>query len=200
MCKRPEKQFKYTERVSEAATVTQLLGAWRQGDEAALRELAELLQPELRRIASLQMSRERAGHTLQPTALVNELYLELLRGVAVDWKDRAHFLAVAVNVLRRILVEHARNRGAAKRGGGEAREELQDGMAAEPAPDEEILDLHRALEELEAMDKRAARVVELRYFGGLTEAETAEAMGVSLSTMKRDWEVARAWLGDRLRR
>jgi RNA polymerase sigma-70 factor, ECF subfamily len=140
------------------------------------------------------------GHTLQPTALVNELYLELLRGVAVDWKDRAHFLGVAAKVLRRVLVEHARSRGAAKRGGGEAPGELREGMATAPAADEELLDLHWALEELEAMDQRAARVVELRYFGGLTEAETAEAMGVSLSTMKRDWEVARAWLGDRLRR
>jgi len=179
--------------------VATLLSAWRKGDVAAGRDLIVLLQPELRRIAAHHMRGERPGHTLQPTALVNSLYLELMDGAAVDWQDRAHFLAVASNVLRRILVEHARRRNAAKRGGGAAGVELDDGAGAMAPPDDQTLDIHHALEELETMDARAGKVIELRYYGGLTESETAEVLGISVSTLRRDWEFARAWLADRLK-
>jgi len=179
--------------------VTGLLGAWRKGDKDAGRELIVLLQPELRRIAAHQMRGERPGHTLQPTALVNALYLELMGGAEVEWQDRAHFMAVASNVLRRVLVEHARRRSAAKRGGGVAGTELDEAAGALAPPDDQILDIHRALEELEAMDERAGKVIELRYYGGLTETETAEVLGISISTLRRDWEFARAWLAERLK-
>ena len=179
--------------------VTALLREWRKGDAEAGRELIVLLQPELRRMAAYHMRGERIGHTLQPTALVNELYLQLLNGVAVEWQDRAHFLAVASNLLRRVLVEHARRRSAAKRGSGAVLAELDDKAVAMDPMDEQILDIHVALEELEAMDTRAAKVIELRYYGGLTEVETADVLGISISTLKRDWEFARAWLGARLK-
>jgi len=177
-----------------------LLRAWAKGDEAAGRDLIVLLQPELRRIAAHRMRRERPGHTLQPTALVNALYLELIDGCKVEFQDRAHFLAIASNLLRRVLVEHARRRGAAKRGGGAVVVELKDDAGLAGPIAEEILDLHAALTELEALDPRAGRLIELRYFGGLTEGEAAEALGISMSTLKRDWVVARAWLADRLQR
>lgn len=199
MCGRLEKQFKYTEPVETDRPVTTLLRAWRGGDEGAGRELIVLLQPELHRIAAQQMRRERPGHTLQPTALVNALYVEMMEGVKVEWQDRAHFLAVASNLLRRLLVEYARKRNAAKRGGGQIAAELdENAVAASPGADAEVLDIHSALEELEALDPRPAKVIELRYFGGLTETETAEVMKISLTTMKRDFAFARAWLADRL--
>lgn len=162
-----------------------------------------LLQPELRRIAAHHMQRERAGHTLQPTAVVNALYLEMMPGVNVEWQDRAHFLAVASHIVRRVLVQHARRRNTAKRGGGAQPVELDDAVleAANPSdpPDDEILDIHRALEEFEKLDPRAGKVIELRYYGGLTEEEAAEVLGISMSTLRRDWNVARAWLGARLK-
>lgn len=199
MCGRPGKQFNYTWAMATDSPVTALLREWRKGDAEAGRELIVLLQPELRRMAAYHMRGERIGHTLQPTALVNELYLQLLNGVAVEWQDRAHFLAVASNLLRRVLVEHARRRSAAKRGSGAVLAELDDKAVAMDPMDEQILDIHVALEELEAMDTRAAKVIELRYYGGLTEVETADVLGISISTLKRDWEFARAWLGARLK-
>src|SRR5215475_696581 len=147
--------------------VTTLLMNWRQGDREAGNELLVRMQPELRRIAAGYMRKERPGHTLQATALMNELYLRLMGGVPVEWQDRAHFLAVAARLLRRILVDHARESLAGKRGGGAAVTTLKEGSAQTPTFDEKLLDLHTALDELASMDARSAQVIELRYFGGL---------------------------------
>jgi RNA polymerase sigma factor (TIGR02999 family) len=178
--------------------VTTLLLDWRHGNREAGNELLARMQPELRRIAAGYMQRERSGHTLQATALVNELFLKLMGGATVEWQDRAHFLAVASQQLRRILVDHARERQAQKRGGGELATTLLEGSAVSRPFEESLLDLHRALDELSKLDSRAARVIELRYFGGLTEKEAAEVLGISIATLKRDWEAGRAWLVDRL--
>lgn len=179
--------------------VTELLHRWRKGNKDAGRELFAQLQPELRRIAGMYMRREAPGRTMQATALVNELYLRLMGGKPVTWQDRAHFLAVVSQQLRRILVTAARERQAAKRGGGEAKVELEEAHARSQPLDEEILDLHHALEDLAAVDARAAQVIELRYFGGLTEEEAAEAVGISVATLKRDWTAGRAFLVGKLR-
>jgi RNA polymerase sigma factor (TIGR02999 family) len=178
--------------------VATLLMDWRKGSREAGKELLARMQPELRRLAAGYMRKENAGHTLQATALVNELYLRLMSGAVVEWQDRAHFLAVAAQQLRRILVDHAREKLAQKRGGGAAVTTATEGSARTPPFDEGLLDLHRALDELEAMDRRAAQVIELRYFGGLTEKEAAEVLGISVATLKRDWEAGRAWLVGRL--
>jgi len=178
--------------------VTTLLMDWRKGNREAGKELLARMQPELRRIAAGYMRKEHPGHTLQATALVNELYLRLMGGAVVEWQDRAHFLAVAAQQLRRILVDHAREKLAQKRDGGAAVTIATEGSARTPPFDENLLDLHRALDELEVMDERVARVIELRYFGGLTEKEAAEVLEISVSTPKRDWEAGRAWLVGRL--
>ena len=178
--------------------VTTLLLDWRHGNREAGNELMARMQPELRRIAASYMRRERDGHTLQPTALVNELYLKLMAGATVEWQDRAHFLAVASQQLRRILVDHARERRTEKRGAGAQATTLVEGSAVTPPFEENLLDLHDALDELSALDPRAARAIELRYFGGLTEKEAAEVLGISVATLKRDWEAGRAWLVTRL--
>jgi RNA polymerase sigma factor (TIGR02999 family) len=178
--------------------VTTLLLSWRQGNREAGKELLARMQPELRRIAAACMRRERVDHTLQPTALVNELYIRLLGGVTVEWQDRAHFLAVASQQLRRILVDHARQHQSEKRGGGWRATTLDEGSAVARPFEEDLLDLHAALDELAVLDARAARVIELRYFGGLTEQEAAEVLQISIATLKRDWAAGRAWLVDRL--
>jgi RNA polymerase sigma factor (TIGR02999 family) len=178
--------------------VTTLLLDWRRGNREAGSELLARMQPELRRIAASYMRRERAGHTLQPTALVNELYLKLMAGAAVEWQNRAHFLAVAAQQLRRILVDHARQRQSEKRGGGLQATTLDERSAITQPFEASLLDLHAALDALSALDPRAAQVIELRYFGGLTEKEAAEVLGISTATLKRDWEAGRAWLVDRL--
>ena len=178
--------------------VTTLLLDWRKGDPEAGKELMACMQPELRRLAGDYMRREHPGNTLQPTGLVNELYLRLMGGAPVECHDRAHFLAVASQQLRRILVDHAREKKAAKRGGGALPATLTDGAAQTPAFEERLLDLHDALDELEKLDPRTARVIELRFFGGLTEKEAADAAGISVATLKRDWETGRAWLITRL--
>jgi RNA polymerase sigma-70 factor, ECF subfamily len=178
--------------------VTALLAEWRQGDPEAGKELLVRMQPELRRIAAAYMRKERPGQTLQATALVNELYIRLMGGATVEWQDRAHFLAVAAQQLRRILVDRAREKLAHKRGGGADMTTLTEAAAHAPPFDERLLDLHTALNELASMDARAAQVIELRYFGGLTEKEAAEVLGISVATLKRDWEAGRAWLVSRL--
>jgi RNA polymerase sigma-70 factor (ECF subfamily) len=178
--------------------VTTLLLDWREGNLAAGKELLARMQPELRRIAASYMGRERAGHTLQPTALVNELFLRLIGGATVEWRDRAHFLAVASQQLRRILVDYARQHRSEKRGGGLQATTLTEGSAVTRPFEEDLLDLHDALDELAALDSRAARAIELRYFGGLSEKEAAEVLEISVATLKRDWEAGRAWLVDRL--
>ena len=178
----------------EPAAVTKLLRAWSGGDEAALGELIPLVEAELRRLARIYMARERLGHTLQATALVNEAFLRLIDARQVSWQDRAHFLGIAARLMRRVLVDHARTRGVQKRGGGGYKVELDEAMAVSPAPDFNLLALDRALEALAAVDERKSRVIEMRFFGGMTVEETAEALRVSPDTVKRDWRLAKLWL------
>jgi RNA polymerase sigma factor (TIGR02999 family) len=160
--------------------------------------LLELVYGELRRIASRFMSRERADHTLQPTALVHEAYIRLIGGADLAWNDRVHFLSTAARAMRRILIDHARRRDAEKRGGGGQRVTLEDDIMLGPDPDLELLDLHRVLDKLAGQDGRAARVVEMRVFGGMTVKEVAHALGVSERTTTDDWAMARLWLAREL--
>ena len=184
---------------SETSDVTRLLVDWRNGNQQALERLLPLVYAELHRLARDRMAGERSDHTLQTTALVHETYLRLVDGAQVSWEGRAHFFAVCARVMRRILVDRARVRHAAKRGGASARVALEDWAAGRPATDEETLALHEALDRLAAHDERRSKVVELRYFGGLTVPETAAALGVSPETVTRDWQVARLWLLHQLR-
>ena len=176
------------------AEITTLLAAIKQGDACAESRLAEMVYGELRAIAGHHMRRERRDHTLQTTALVHEAYLRLVRDQAMDWQGRAHFFATASVVMRRILVDYARQRAAEKRPAAKVRVELNDWHAAERPPMEQMLILDEALRQLAQMDPRQARIVEMRYFGGLTEEETAAVLGISVRTVKRDWSSARAWL------
>jgi RNA polymerase sigma factor (TIGR02999 family) len=179
--------------------VTALLRAWSAGDTAAADTLVSLVYSQLRRQAARYLSRERRDHTLRPTALVNEAYLRLVHQRRVVWQDRAQFFAVAATVMRRLLVDYARQHGASKRGGFRT-VSLDDGetVAIAPAPDLDILALNDALTELAAVDPIRARMIELRFFAGLTTDETAEALGVSAATVTRGWRVSRAWLHTRL--
>ena len=183
---------------SDATTpnVTELLIAWSGGDAAALDALMPIVYAELRRQAARAMRREHAGHTLGPTALVHEAFLRLIDGNRVAWRDRTQFFAVAAQLMRHLLVDHARAQQAAKRGGGAQRITLSEaGGVGNPADtDADVLAVHEALEGLAALDPDQARLVELRYFGGLTIEETAGVLGVSPATVKREWAVARAWL------
>ena len=183
-----------------AEELTALLGAWRRGDSHARDRLIALVYPQLRAIAQRQLSGERAQHTLQPTALVNEAYLRLSGLDRIEWTDRAHFVRFAARVMREILVDHARRVQAVKRDGGERVAltglEMPDGNSSDAGVDAVAVDA--ALTRLEAIDADKARVVELRYFGGLTLEETAQAMDISLATVKRHWQAARIWLFDTL--
>jgi RNA polymerase sigma-70 factor (ECF subfamily) len=174
--------------------VTALLKAWSDGDQTALDALLPLVEQELRRLARHYMRGERAGHTLQPTALVNEAYLRLVDIAHVRWQNRAHFLAVAARTMRRVLVDMARAKGYQKRGGRVPLVPLDEVDVAAARPDADVVALHDALEALAAVDARKAHVVELRYFGGLTVEETAEVVGVAPETVMRDWKFAKAWL------
>jgi RNA polymerase sigma factor (TIGR02999 family) len=178
----------------EDHVITQLLHRWRDGDQDAGNQVMAHMYTELRHLAAHYMRYERTDHTLQPTALVNELYLKLSAGQSADWKDRAHFIAVAARQLRLILVDHARRNKADRRGGGQLKVQLDQVGEWTGPRDEELLALDAALRRLEEMDARSAKVVELRFFGGLTEEEAAEVLGVSVVTLKRDWSFARAWL------
>ena len=178
--------------------VTQLLQQWSHGDDSALAELTPLVYEELRRLAHHYMEGERPDHTLQTTALVNEAYLRLADQTASNWQSRAHFFAVAARAMRQILVSYARSNRAQKRGGGVARIELDESAILSPEQSKEIVDLHEALERLGTLDSRKARVVELKYFGGLNYEEIAEVMKVSTVTVRRDWVFAKAWLYDEL--
>ena len=175
--------------------VTQLLHAWAAGDLDARERALVLVYAELRRRAAAQLRRERPGHTLQPTALVHEAYIRLVDQHRADWQNRAQFLAVASQMMRRILVDRARARHAGKRGGQQARVTLDDaaGVAA-LAPCIDVLDLDVALERLAAFDSRKSRIAELRFFGGLSLEETGHVLNVSAKTVERDWQAARAWL------
>lgn len=171
-----------------------MLLAWGKGDQAAGDRLLPVVYAELHRRAAAAMRREQDGHTLQPTALVNEAYMRLFDQHRVAWQNRAQFYGVAAQLMRRILIDHAREHLAGKRGGG-ARQVTLSGIEVAPTDDAvDVLALHEALERLAALDPRQARLVELRYFGGLNIEETAEALEVSPATVKRDWAIARAWL------
>jgi RNA polymerase sigma factor (TIGR02999 family) len=174
--------------------VTELLRAWRDGDDGALERLLPLVEAELRRLARAYMRRERRDHTLQTTALVNEAFLRLTDARHVLWEDRAHFLGISARLMRRVLVDHARSRGYRKRGGGAQRVTLSEGLVACPEPPLDVVELDRALHVLEAVDPRKSRMVELRFFGGLSVEETAQVLDVSPDTVKRDWRLAKLWL------
>jgi RNA polymerase sigma factor (TIGR02999 family) len=180
--------------VSSQDEITRWLVASREGDPVALEKLLPLVYDELHRRAMQFFSRERSGHTLQPTALVNEVYLRLVKQTEAIWQSRAQFFAIAAQMMRRILVSHARARQAAKRGGAEQRITLTEEMAAGPQRDVNLLALDEALKKLEAIDLEKSRMVELRFFSGLSVTETAEVMGVSPRTIDRQWQTAKAWL------
>ncbi len=171
-----------------------MLRAWSDGDEAALEQLLPLVEAELRRLARGYMARERRGHTLQTTALINEAFLRLVEAKGLRWQDRAHFIGISARLMRRVLVDHARARGSRKRGGSAQRVTLDEALAVSPALNLDLLALDRALEALAAVDARKARVIELRFFGGLSAEETAEVLHVSTDTVKRDWRLAKLWL------
>ncbi len=174
--------------------VTVLLGEWRGGDEGALDKLIPLVQPELHRLAHHYMSRERSGHTLQTTALLDEAYLRLVDHTKPLWQNRTHFVAAAAQLMRRIMVDHARGRHSLKRGGGALKVTLDEAAAVTETRSEELLALDDALERLAAQDPRKSQIVELRYFGGLTVEETAEFLKLSQRTVEREWNMAKAWL------
>jgi len=178
--------------------VTDLLEHWSRGDDAALAELTPLVYEELRRLAHHYMEGERPGHTLQTTALVNEAYLRLADQTNPNWQSRAHFFAVAARAMRGILVNYAKSNQAQKRGGGAARIELDEAAILSPEQSKEIVDLHEALERLATLNSRKARVVELKYFGGLNHDQIAEVMKISTVTVRRDWMFAKTWLYDEL--
>ena len=186
--------------MSPTHEVTVLLRAWHEGDEAALDALMPLVHDELRRIARQCLHGERANHSVQATALVNEAFLRLVDVQHVDWQNRTHFLAMSARLMRRVLVDLARSRAADKRGGGAVRVAFDDATIGGVAPDADVIRLDDALKALAALDERKSRVVELRFFGGLTADETAVALQVSSKTVLRDWEFARAWLQRELTR
>lgn len=174
--------------------ITELLQRWGQGDSTALEKLLPLVYNELRRIADRQLRRERPNHTLQPTALVHEVYLKLVDQNRIEWQNRAQFYAVAAQLIRRILVDHVRNRRTAKRGAGAVTLTLEDAVFEPAGKNIDLIKLDDALFSLSRKDEQQSRVVEMRFFGGLSIEETAEALGVSASTVKRDWLAAKAWL------
>src|SRR5205809_1948957 len=174
--------------------VTQLLLAWSEGDRTALDKLTPLVYQELRRMAHRYMSRERPGHTMQTTALVNEAYLRLVNREAVQWQNRAHFFAIAAQLMRSILVDHARSHAYAKRGGGAPMVTLDEALVVSQDRAAEVVALDEVLKELEKFDPQQSRIVELRFFGGLTIEETAEVLNLSPATIKREWSTAKAWL------
>lgn len=171
-----------------------MLLAWGQGDTAALDRLIPLVHSQLHQIAARCMAGERAGQSLQATALINETYLRLVNVKAISLRDRAHFLALSARVMRRILIDHARARHSAKRGGLDARVTFDEGLAVTTEPGQELLALDDALEALAKFDERKSRVIEMRFFGGLTVEETATVLNVSPDTVMRDWRLAKAWL------
>jgi len=179
--------------------VTALLVRWGQGDARALDQLVPLVHQELKRIARRHMRRERAGHTLQPTALVNEAYLRLVAGDRVTWQGRAHFLAIASRVMRHVLVDFARARRYQKRGGGRPFVDFDEGLPVSDESAPAVIALDDALEALTRIDARKSRVVELRFFAGLSVDETAAALNVSKDTVMRDWRLAKAWLAREMR-
>jgi RNA polymerase sigma factor (TIGR02999 family) len=179
--------------------VTELLLAWGKGDEAALERLVPIVHDELRRIARRCMAGERAGHSLQATALVNEAYLRLIDVQHVNWQNRAHFLAMSARLMRRILVDYARSKRYQKRGGEAVKVTFDEGLPVAAEPGQDLVALDDALEALAKVDERKSRVVELRFFGGLSVEETASVLKVSPETVMRDWKLAKVWLMRELR-
>jgi RNA polymerase sigma-70 factor, ECF subfamily len=179
---------------SSPHNVTQLLRAWGEGDQSALDQLTPLVYDELHRLARRHLSRENEGHTLQTTALINEVYLRLVEFENVRWQDRAHFFAVCARLMRRILVDFARSRDSLKRGGNRRQVTLNEGLVFTPNAPAQLLVLEEALTKLAEVDSRKSNVVEMRFFGGMTVKETAEVLKVSADTVMREWSLARAWL------
>lgn len=179
--------------------VTKLLGQWSSGDRQALDKLMPVVYDELRRMAHRHMAHERAGHTLQATALVNEVYLKLKDKTAGRWQNRAQFFAVSAQIMRFILVDYARRHARAKRGGGADKVTLDDAMLVSQDKAGQLLALDEVLQKLERFDKRKSQIAVLRFFAGLTAEETAEALSISVETVTRDWRLARAWLQNELR-
>ncbi len=175
-------------------SVTQLLIGWSKGDKEALDKLVPLVYDELRRQAARYLRHERVGHTLQTTALIHEAYLRLVDQKNVHWQNRAHFFGIAAQMMRRILVDHARTKKRAKRGGSDVRVSLSDATLKTPGQNLDIVALDEALERLAEIDEQQSRIVELRFFSGLTVEETAEVLSISTATVKRDWSMAKAWL------
>jgi RNA polymerase sigma-70 factor (ECF subfamily) len=180
--------------------VTRLLARWKDGDEAALQQLLPIVHEELRRLAQRQMAGERAGHTLQPTALVNEAYLRLVNLKQIQWQNRVHFFSMAARLMRRILVDFARSRRYQKRGGGAQQVSFTEALEVAEGQPTDVVALDDALEALAHVDGRKSQVVELRFFGGLSVEETAEVLNVSRETVKRDWKFAKMWLLRHLRK
>lgn len=178
----------------DAGNVTALLAELTKGNEEAADKLIPLVYAELRRLASSYMRKERSDHTLQATALVHEAYLKLIEQRAVTWQSRAHFFGIAAQVMRRILVDHARGHLRDKRGGGERPVPIDEALVFAPAQSHQLVKLDEALNRLAQLDPRQGKIVELRFFGGLTVEETAEVLGISPKTVKRDWSIAKAWL------
>lgn len=177
-----------------SAQITQLLLAWRNGEPRALDDLMPLVLRELKKIARNYMRGQRVGHTLQTTGLVNEAYMRLVDSNRVNWQDRTHFFAIAAQLMRRVLVDMARRKNSAKRGGERVQVSLADDVKAAPERDTDVVALDEALERLAQLNPRHSQIVELKYFGGLTEDEIAETLKISVRTVRRDWNVARAWL------
>jgi len=178
--------------------ITQLLAKWSDGNQSALDELYPLVYNELHRLARRYMSRERKGHTLQTTALINEAYVRLVDQRNVHWANRSHFFAISAQIMRRILIDHARRHAYAKRGGGAQHVSLEEVAAVTPDPGRELVRLDEALKSLAEMDPRRSQVVEMRYFGGLNNEEIAGVLNISENTVTRDWNMARAWLYQQL--
>jgi len=181
-------------RMTGAGRVTQLLQAWSAGNAAALDALVPMVESELRRLARGYMARERRNHTLQPTALVHEAFVRLADAQHLSWQNRAHFLGITARLMRRVLVDHARDRNVQKRGGAAPRVAFEEEMAVSPPLNIDVLALDRALEALALIDERKCRVIDMRFFAGMTVEETAEALHVSTDTVKRDWRIAKLWL------
>jgi RNA polymerase sigma factor (TIGR02999 family) len=181
--------------MDERSDVTQLLLQWSGGDGEALNKLVPYIYDELHRIADRQFRRERSGNTLQPTALVNELYLRLIKQSGVKWQNRSQFLGISAKIMRQVLVDHARARNASKRGSGRYKLDLTEiGDVPDNSGNLDLLALDQALDRLSSFDAQQTRIVEMKFFGGLSIEETAEAMGVSPATVKREWALAKAWL------